>query len=381
MHRSSLATRKSFERLCAAEPVLSRIAPLAELVADLPDKTLLHAGPPFGEGEAPTLPIAHAAAAAVVHEGWAASMDEACGVLARGEVRLAAAQDFGVVTPLAFVVGPSMYCLMVEDANGAAHPRYSPLNDGPLPDALRMGTGRVEGLAMVRALTDGIGADFARALAAPVPLLPVLAGALAEGDDLHGRVEAAQSRVAGFFDDSLGEPARAYLERANQFVLNVIMAAAALMIGAGAGEPDSDMIVASGANGRMLGYKLAGDPTRWQVAPALPPEGTRMPRMEGQTALPAIGDSAVIDALGFGAACLRYAPALAEGLRGHVDPAFFTPAAHEAFIGPHPALPQDVRLGLDLTRTRACLGIMLAILDADGEVGLIGRGVSPWPAG
>ncbi len=380
MHRSSAATQRSFSRLLSAEPVLTAIAPLADLVADLPERTLFHAGPPFGE-EAPTVPIARAAAAAAIHEGWAETMDAAGDMIVRGDIRLIPAQDVGLVTPLAFVVGPSMVCLKVEDANGAASPRLSPLNDGPLPDALRMGTGREAGIAMVREITDGIGAELSRALLAPVPLLPVLAGALGEGDDLHGRVEAAQTRVATFFDDSLDPAAGAYLVRANQFVLNAIMAAASLMIGAGAGEEESDMIVAVGGNGRMLGYKLAGAPQDWVMQPALPPQGPRMPGMEAKIPLPAIGDSAVIDALGFGAACLRYAPSLADGLKGHVDAAFFTPAAHEAFIGPHPALPQDVRLGLDLTRTRACLGIMLAILDADGEVGLIGRGIAPWPAG
>ena len=96
-------------------------------------------------------------------------------------------------------------------------------------------------------------------------------------------------------------------------------------------------------------------------------------------ALPAIGDSAVIDALGFGAACLRFAPSLGDSLRGWIDDAFFTPAAHASFIGRHPAFPQDdLKLGLDITRPGPILGIMLGMVEAGGTEGLIGRGVASW---
>ncbi|MEQ8252055.1 MAG: DUF1116 domain-containing protein [Oceanibaculum nanhaiense] len=378
MTGSSPATQQSYERLLAVEPVLSRIAPLRDLVSDLPPKTLFHAGPPFASGKALPAPVLNSVLAAIRHEGWAESVAGAKAALEQGQVALAPAQDIGLVTPLAFVVGPSMYCLAVSDAKNPRALRLSPLNDGPLPDCLRFGTGREGGLALLRGLTGGIGADLAANLK-PAPLLPVLAAGLSGGDDLHGRVSAAQAAVRGFFGAHLAPESEQYLTQANQFVLNVIMAAAALMIGAGAGVSGSTMVVASGGNGIDHGYKLAAEPERWIVRPARRPIGPKM--QDKAAALPAIGDSAVIDAAGFGAACLRFAPDLA-GLKVHVDDAYFTEAAHDAFIGPHPALKfPGLRVGLDLARPRACLGVMLGMVGAGGTEGLVGRGVAPWPEG
>jgi len=62
------ATQRSFEQLLAVRPVLSRIAPLADLVPDLPARTLLHAGPPFATpGDMPK-PLANSVAAAALLE-------------------------------------------------------------------------------------------------------------------------------------------------------------------------------------------------------------------------------------------------------------------------------------------------------------------------
>lgn len=378
MTGSSPATQQSYERLLAVEPVLTRIAPLRDLVSYLAPKTLFHAGPAFASAKALPAPMLNSVVAAIQHEGWAETAKEARAALASGEVALAPAQDIGLVTPLAFVVGPSMYCLAVGDANKPSALRFAPLNDGPLPDCLRFGTGRPGGLALLRTLTDTIGADLAANLV-PTPVLPVLAAGLAGGDDLHGRVSAAQEAVRGFFGAHLAPESEEYLVKANQFVLNVIMAAAALMIGASGGVPGSTMVVASGGNGVDHGYKLAAEPERWIVRPAKRPVGPKM--QENAAALPAIGDSAVIDAAGFGAACLRFAPDLA-GLKGHVEDAYFTEAAHDPFIGPHPALKfPGLKVGLDLARPRACLGVMLGMVGAAGTEGLVGRGVAPWPEG
>jgi hypothetical protein len=380
MTASDSATGRSFARLLAVQPALSRILPLAEALPDLPARSLFHAGPPFADPRDLPRPLANSVAAAALLEGWIDDLSDAAGALADGAFRIAPAQDIGLVTPLAYVVGPSIYCLEVVDAAAPDRRRLSPLNDGPLPDALRLGTGRAAGIDLVRRLTQGIAVDLAARLQAPVPLLPLLARGLAGGDDLHGRLDAAQAEVSAFFSGPLEHATADYLARSNQFVLNVVMAAAALMIGAGAGEPESRLVVACGGNGRDLGYKLAAAPRDWIALPARRPVGPRLPGRENAVPLPAIGDSAVIDALGLGAACLRFAPALAEGLKGHVDDAYFTAAAHDAFLGAHPALPlPGLKLGLDLARPRSCLGIMLGMVGEEGREGLVGRGVAPWP--
>jgi hypothetical protein len=317
--------------------------------------------------------------AAARHEGWAGDAEETRAALTSGTIVLAPAQDHGLVTPLAFVVGPSMIGLEVDDAQ-TGQACVAPLNDGPPACGLRFGTGAEEGLAKLRAITDGIGADIGTRLATPLALLPLMHKALAQGDDLHSKLDTAQSELCSAISEPLPDDAAAYLEQANQFVLNVLMAAAAVMLAAGAGVSGSRMVVAAGGNGRAFGWKEARSPHDWIVRDAERPAGPRMPGKEAATPLPAIGDSAVLDAAGFGAACMRFAPAVAESIGPHVHPGFTRDTAHAPFIGPHPALPDGVKVGLDLSRPRECLGVVLGMVDEAGHEGLIGRGVAPWPA-
>ncbi len=380
--KSSATTQKSYQKLIAVEPILQRIAILAELIPTLPDRTLLHAGPPFSDFNNIPKPMRHSIVATASLEGWATSEEDVFAKLQNGDLHLRPAQDFDVVTPLAFIVGPSVYCLEVVDQAAPGNRRFSPLNDGPAPYALRLGNGHPEGLALLRRLSTHIGPKLAEMITTPIALLTILDHGLKNGDDLHGQVAAAQEKVRTLFPDTDDAETKDYLASAGQFALNIIMAAASLMIGAGAGIADSDMVVACGGNGLEMGYKLASDPDIWITRPALSPVGVKFEGQEMAQALPAIGDSAVIDALGFGAACLRTTPSLAEGYRDHVHPDFFSPAAHAPFIGPHPALSdQSIMVGLDLTRSRTCLGINLGMVEKTGTTGLIGRGVSPWPEG
>jgi hypothetical protein len=375
---SDQATRMSFERLLTAAPQLDGCAPLGEVVT-VPDKTLLHAGPPFQAGIVLPPPVRNAAAAAAQFEGWAADYNEACAALARGDIRLAPAQDYGVVTPLAFVVSPAMPVLRVFDVLGQTGPRYAPVNDGPPPAALRFGAhhdGQMERLALI----GRIGPALNGALHEAISVLPILRAGLDGGDDLHGRVSSANAALAAVLAPRLSNEARNYLAMANQFVLNVIMAACAVMIGAGAGIKGSRVVTVAGGNGIDFGWQLAGAPGVWRTAAAEVPVGPHFPHTAGKRFLPAIGDSAVIDACGFGAAALRYAPDMIAALRGHVPDAYFEATASAGFIGAHPAFPPDLRFGLDIDAAAAVRGVMLAAVDAEGEAGLVGRGVAPWPS-
>lgn len=378
MHTASPATRASFERLVQTVPQLVGCAPVATAIP-LPERTLLHAGPPFASDHPVPAPVLNSAAAAACFEGWAQDRGAAVAAIESGDIRMAPAQDFGVVVPLAFVVSPSMWVLQVRCAVNGALQRLTPINDGPPPAALRFGAVHSDQQARLQLLSR-IGPALAMALAEPIDLIPILQGGLRGGDDLHGRVTAANAALTERLAPRLSGEAAEYLQMANQFVLNAIMAACATMIGAGAGISGSTMVVAAGGNGAHFGWKLAGQPDDWQTAPAAIPVGPRFGNANGRTVLPAIGDSAVIDACGFGAAALRYAPEMMAALRGHVPEAYFTAAASDPFLDAHPAFPSDLRLGLDATRAAPLRGVMLAALDAAGEAGLVGRGIAPWPA-
>jgi hypothetical protein len=114
---SSAPTLQSFRRFLNAEPQLASCAPLG-LVTSIAGRALLHAGPPFDRATAVPTPALNSAVAAVLFEGWCKDETDARETIMRGDVTLAPAQDHGVVTPLAFVVSPSMWVLGVSDVHG-----------------------------------------------------------------------------------------------------------------------------------------------------------------------------------------------------------------------------------------------------------------------
>lgn len=320
----------------------------------------------------------NSAVAAALFEEWADSRQEAIDMILSGRIILRPAQDFGVVTPLAFVVSPQIPVLRVEDRNGVASPRFSPVNDGTMPGALRFGDESEGRLERLRRLAS-IGSALDAALARPIPLLPIMQTGLAGGDDLHGRVGAANRALANCLIPRLVGDARDHVAGASHFVLNALMSACAMMIGAGEGIPGSRMVTRAGANGVRLGWSVAGSPDAWITTPAEAPRGPRRPGCETAPALPAIGDSVVIDACGFGAAAVRASPDLTSALRGHCSEAFFDDRASQPFLAAHPSFGPALRLGLDLARPWTARGIILGMLDASGEKGLIGQGLAPWP--
>ena len=92
------------------------------------DFTLLHSGPPMLEEKAIT--TLNSAAVACVFEGWAGNFLEADELIQSGKITFLPAQDYGVATPLAAVVSPSMQLISMVDQNNSENKAYSPINGG-----------------------------------------------------------------------------------------------------------------------------------------------------------------------------------------------------------------------------------------------------------
>ena len=376
-------TESSALKLAAVHPVLSGAGRLADMLPRgtiLPSKTLFHAGPPLSASVAKIpIPLLQSAAVAAFVEGWVSSPPEGLEAIQSGDIALAPAQDNGLVVPLAFVAGPSSGVLRVTDAkgNGAA---LAAINDGPPLGALRFGRPTADTVTRLKQLNSEVADALGMTLRdEPVPLLPIAAAALRDGDDLHGQVAASSDAILQILAERLvGELAAEPVAAANQFFLNVWMASCALMLKAGAGIPGSRLIVAAAGNGRDFGIKLADAPDRWLTCPAATPKGPFLsPELADAPPLPAVGDSVVIDACGFGAQALGFCPtlktafgdAIADGVAE--APARLLRAVHAGFGD------LDLRVGLDIDRVgESPFCANLAMIDADGKYGLIGRGIA-----
>lgn len=357
------------------EPRLTACLRAANALPDLPARSLLHAGPPFASPAECTRPILNAAVAAVLAEGWCTTVDEATQGIVKGEFKLIPAQDWQVVTPLACVVSPSMPLLRVEAAGMV---QFTPVNDGPPDGALRFGDAQLDAqckrIALMKNMTEAL--DLALSQAGGVDLLPVMAHAIGSGDDLHGSVSAMSRELAELLD--LPDPAMDAFAHTPLFGLNPVMAAASVMLAAAGARSPQPLVIAAGGNGKIFGWKTSDAPSHWVCRPALQPIGPRIPGKETPEILPAIGDSAVIEALGLGGAILRYAPTLIEALAPYHPAETFTEISSAMFVAPHPSLPSDIRLGLPVNAIHRHSGIMLGMVGRDGE-GLLGRGLTPWP--
>lgn len=381
---SSIAqTMDGTAAMAAVRPIWTRVE-RAALRVPLAGRWLLHAGPAYPQGQPPPAPVLSSAVLACRHEGWAASDEDARALIEAGEVCLHPTHAFRGVTPLAAIVSPSTAVAVVEDEAGRVAPTFAPLGATRGAD-LRFGT-RDSAILTRLARRDGEEARrLSASLATPLDLLACAIEGVRDGDDLHNRTTAATAAVAREFARRFGPHPCAdavalldALAATPLYFLTLWMAAARLILSAAEGRAPSALVTALGGNGRAFGVQLAGAPGRWVCAPADPPAGPRLPGADPEAgALGAIGDSAVIDALGFGGQLLAHATESRTALEGYLpaepgETAALLRATHPAFAGP------VVRIGLDARRiveTGVAPLVTLAMVEAHGRAGLLGRGV------
>ena len=162
----------------------------------------------------------------------------------------------------------------------------------------------------------------------PVDVLALAAQAVTMGDDVHVRTQAATNllikewlpHLAGTGGGQVAAFAR-FLAANHLFFLTLAMAAARSLTEWAAGVPDSSIVTSMSRNGTTFGIRLAG------LAAVVHRRGTRgRPRALPPGAGPGrrrrdIGDSAVLELCGLGAAAAAGSPAVAQLLGGSMGAA------------------------------------------------------------
>jgi hypothetical protein len=348
----------------------------------LPDFTLLHAGPPFDDARAPSAPVASSAVLCCLYEGWAQDEAHAERLIAQGEVRLECAQSYGVVTPLAAVVSPRTMLVEVTDANDPAACAWSLLGSGAGPQ-IRFGSRDRRVLDRMKWRDEVLAPALGEALGSgSLDLFPLAQAGIESGDDLHARTTGATAALRALLAPRIEDTGiDTMLAQTPLFFLTLWMAACALMLSAaGADRSGSTLVVALAGNGERVGIRLAGAPERWITAQAGAPEGPRIDPQQQAVAARLTGDSGVIDAAGFGAQALLFAPEpahafeafLPTGWRGRQ--ARIHTAAHPAF-GRLPGVLDAARVVREGIAPLAAI----AMIGADGRAGLLGRGLYTAP--
>lgn len=313
------------ERLDRGAPQLTAVRPAREVIEVLAgdDKTLLHCGPAI-TWDRVVDPLRRSLRAAVCAEGWADTPAVADRLLADGEVRLEPANAHRVVVPMATAMGPTTPVWVVELPE-AGVTTFAPLGQGS-GDVAWFGRDTPGAIARLELLRDAVGTVLAEALRSrdPIDVMSLAAQAVAMGDDVHVRTQAATNLLLRDLLPGLvagTHPRRhevaTFLSGNHLFFLTLAMAAARCLTAWAAEVEDSSIVLGMARNATDFAVWLGGPDAEWHLAPA-PMVGRPLyqPGYTDEDAAPDIGDSAVLELVGLGGAAAAGSPAVAQMLGG-----------------------------------------------------------------
>ena len=395
--RIDAANAEALRRLDQGVPLLTGLTTVTAAAPDLPDRTLLHCGPAIAYADAPD-PLRRSMRAAAVAEGWATGLGHADRLLTGGDIGLSPANPHRVVVPMATALGAGAPLYVLQNQAGGTE-AYAPISQGP-GEVAWFGCASDASIARLVFLRD-IAAPVIRQIldrAGPLDVLALAAQAVAMGDDVHVRTQAATNLLIREWLPYLtavggqdGVAFARFMAGNHLFFLTLAMAAARSLTEWAAQVEDSSIVTTMARNGTTFGIRLAGS-DRWFLDQA--PEVGHALYYSGQgpeTSARDIGDSAVLELSGLGAAAAAGSPAVAQLLGGSMQEAamltrrlaavcagrstrFKIPALENAGT----PLGVDVRKVVELGSTPAVTTGILHVSDGSGQVG---AGVAEAPLG
>jgi len=392
------ANAEALARYLAAQPKLVGIGTAREVVPQLEEGMILHAGPPI-DWQRMCGPMRGAIIGAILYEGWADDAARAEQMAKAGEIVFEPCHHHAAVGPMAGIISPSMPVWIVVDAAGGGN-AYCNLNEG-LGKVLRFGANSAEVVARLHWMAQTLAPTLRAGLAVlgEIELKPLIAQALHMGDEVHNRNSAASALLVKRLVPALlksGAPAAdvaaavEFVAANDHFFLNISMAACKAMLDAAHGVPGSSLVTAMARNGVEFGVRVSGLGERWFTAPAPRVDGLYFAGYSIADAAPDLGDSAITETAGLGGFAMAAAPAIVKFVGGSAQDALantlamthITLARNAAFT--LPALDfAGTPAGIDLRRvvdTGILPVINTGIAHQAPGIGQIGAGVTRAPA-
>ncbi len=391
------ANTEAVRRLDKGVPQLVGVRPAGEVVPQLGSaRVLLHPGPAI-EIEQVCDPLRRSMRVTVLAEGWCDTIEAADALLTSGAVTLVPAHDAGVVVPMAAVVGPTTPVWVVDlDAGGEHLTAFAPLGQGS-GDVAWFGRETPAAYDRLMLLREAVAPVLSAAVveSGPVDVLSLAAQAVAMGDDVHVRTQAATNLLLRHLLPALmgsRDPRAAEVGRclsANHLLFLTLAMASARTLTAWAGQVSGSSVVTTMArNGTEFGVKLSGH-EQWFLAPA--PEVGRALFHPGRGAAdgaPDLGDSAVLELVGLGGAAAAGSPAVGQLVGGMVEAAALTAELERVCVtrSSRFTLPtqggRGTPLGVDVRRVveyAIAPKVTTGILHVGDGSGQIGAGVAEAP--
>ncbi|MEI7612615.1 MAG: DUF1116 domain-containing protein [Betaproteobacteria bacterium] len=371
-----------------ARPHWVDVKPAHECIPALcEDRTLLHAGPPIEWGNM-TGPMQGAVIGASLFEAWAKTPAEAEELASTGQIRFVPCHDNSAVGPMGGITSPHMPVLVVKNAEHG-NVAYCNLNEG-IGKVMRFGAYEGEVQTRLAWMRDTLAPMLSAALGridGGVNLTTLMAKAITMGDEFHQRNIAASSLlfntlaakiVASGGSAKAQEEVMDFLDRTDQFFLNVAMAYCKCVMDAAATIEAGTIVTAMTRNGRNFGIRVSGLGKRWFTAPVNTPVGLFFTGFTQDDANPDIGDSAITETLGIGATAMIAAPGVTRfvGAGGFSDALEISEEMREIYVDTNPLLQIP-----NWNFQGACLGLDVRLVVETGITPLINTGIAHRKAG
>jgi Protein of unknown function (DUF1116) len=383
-------------KIIDAQPRLVDVVPARTVIAALEGKLILHAGPPIAFADMPE-PVQGAAIGAALFEGWAKDEAEARRVCEE-EVQFAPNHHYQAVGAMGGILTGSLPVFVVENATDGNR-AYTTMHEGE-GKVLRFGVYDESVGEHLRWMRDVLGVGLSRAVKlfpdGGLPINPILAQAVAMGDDFHVRINAASSLL---FRDLAPKLARVGLPQEDleevldflsgnvNFFLTLGMAAGKAVLDAAATIQDGSVVTCMTRNGREFAIRVSGLGDRWFTGPEEPLETLYFPGFSDADACPDTGDSAIVEAYGFGGLVAVAAPAVQQlvgtGEGGFADALATSEEQAEIVVTSNPNMPipnwnfRGVPVGIDIRKvveTGIAPLITTAVMHKKAGIGQVGVG-------
>lgn len=390
-----LANAEVVRRMNQGVPMLIDIIAAQEAIPAVSGRMLLHCGPAVDWADACD-PLRRSMRAAAVAEGWADTVDDADRLLADHAIALQPAYLHDVVVPMATAIGPSAPLFVVENAQGGTR-AFAPINQGPGETAW-FGRETPAAIARLRFLRDVVGPMLRIVLdsSGPIDIFSLAAQGVQIGDDVHMRTQGTTSllirnllpQLVALPDTGRVALAR-FLSSDHLFFLNLAMAGAKSLAMWAEQVVGSSIVTLMCRNGTSYAIRLAGSDQLFVCDSPPITDAMYYPDYGPETSAPDLGDSAILELVGLGAAAAAGSPAVAGFLRGgRADAVAMTEAMSDICAGESSRfkLPtwhyRGTPVGVDVRRVVE-LGtpprVTTGILHASSGIGQIGAGVATAP--
>jgi hypothetical protein len=384
------------QKIIAAQPMLVDVVRAKTVIPELEGKLILHAGPPIAFEDMPD-PVQGAAIGAALFEGWASDEESARRVCAE-EVTFAPNNDYRAVGAMGGILSGNLPVFVVENATDGNR-SFTTMHEGE-GKVLRFGVydeSVGEHLVWMR---DVLGTALSKALkllpGGGLAVNPILAQAVAMGDEFHVRNTAASSLVYREIGPKLTEIGLSakdlqevsdFLAGNINFFLTLAMASAKAVLDAAATIQEGSVVTCLTRNGREFAIRVSGTGNRWFSGPEDELDTLFFPGFTKDDACPDCGDSAILEAYGLGGPIAVAAPSVQQmvgsGDGGFEDALATSEEQTEIMVGANPNMPipnwnfRGVPVGIDVRKvvaTGIAPLITTAVMHKQRGIGMVGVG-------